>query len=320
MSREAANAPGGEFELIERYFFRPVRDDAAVRVPPGDDAAVVDPGGPIAIAVDTLVAGVHFPDDCPAHALGHRALAVNLSDLAATAAEPRWCTLALTVPEADHDWFAAFADGLFTLAERFGVTLVGGDLTRGPLTVTLQILGRVDTPLTRAGGAAGDDVWVTGTLGDAAAGLEACTRGQGADDSMLARRFLYPEPRVAAGRALAGLAHAAIDVSDGLLADLGHVVRQSECGAAVDVGALPLSQELVAAVGLSRARELALTGGDDYELCFAVPPDAAAQVRQALDALGVRATRVGRLTEQRGLACTLDGAAYSPGASGYTHF
>lgn len=316
MSREAANAPAGEFELIERYFFRPVRD-AAVLVPPGHDAAVVDPGGPIALAVDTLVAGVHFPDDCPAHALGHRALAVNLSDLAATAAEPRWCTLALTVPEVDHDWFAAFADGLFALADRFGVTLVGGDLTRGPLTVTLQISGPVRAPLTRAGGEVGDDVWVTGTLGDAAAGLEAAARGE---DGALVRRFLYPEPRVAAGRALARLAHAAIDVSDGLLADLGHVTRRSGCGATVDIGALPLSDALVTAVGLSRARELALTGGDDYELCFAAPSGAAARVQAELDALGVRATRIGRLTDASGVECRLDGAAFAAGVPGYAHF
>lgn len=319
MSGSVANGPAGEFELIERYFFRPVHDPA-VLVPAGDDAAVVDPGGPIAVAVDTLVAGVHFPEDCPAHALGHRVLAVNLSDMAAIAAEPRWCTLALTVPAADPAWLEAFAAGLFALADRFGVALIGGDLTRGPLTLTLQILGDAAAPLVRSGGRAGDDVYVTGTLGDAAAGLEALARAGPDSGDALVRRFLYPEPRVAAGRALADLAHAAIDVSDGLLADLGHITTQSGCGAVLDVGALPLSEALVAAAGTARARELALTGGDDYELCFTAPREAAERLHAAFTALDVRLTHVGRLTRGQGIDCRLDGEPFTVAATGYSHF
>ncbi len=320
MSGGTVKGAAGEFELIERYFMRPVRDPA-VLVAGGDDAAVVDPGGPIALAIDTLVAGVHFPEGCPPHALGHRVLAVNLSDMAAVAAEPRWATLALTVPAPDADWLDAFAAGLYELAERFGVALVGGDLTRGPLTLTLQIAGPVARPLTRSAGRAGDDVYVTGTLGDAAAGLEAMTGGALADeDGALARRFLYPEPRVAAGRALADLAHAAIDVSDGLVADLGHIAGRSGCGAEVEIEALPLSAQLAAAAGLGRARELALAGGDDYELCFTAPAAAADSLHAAFDALETRLTRIGRLTDTGTVECRLDGVPVTLAAAGYVHF
>lgn len=318
-SRVSSREPPGEFELLERYFFRPVRDPA-VLVPAGDDAAVVDPGGPIAVTIDTLVAGVHFPAACPADALGHRVLAVNLSDLAAIGAEPRWATLALTLPAAEPAWLEALAGGLFALADRFGVTLIGGDLTRGPLTLTLQLSGPVGTPLLRGGGRPGDDVYATGTLGDAAAGLAAITAAAPDPGGTLRRRFLFPEPRVAEGRALAALAHAAIDVSDGLVADLGHVARASGCGAEVDVDALPLSDALVDAAGLERARELALTGGDDYELCFTAPPAAAARVQDALAALGTRVTRIGRLTGGGRVEWRLAGRPVTVAGAGYTHF
>jgi thiamine-monophosphate kinase len=314
-----AGAPDrpNEFEIIARYFDRGA-GAADVVVGIGDDAAVIDVREPLVVATDTLVAGVHFPDDFAADALGYRALAVNLSDLAAMGARPRWCTLALTVPAADAGWLAEFAGGLFRLADELSVTLIGGDLTRGPLTVTIQILGTVaaDRLLTRGGGRPGDDVYVTGTLGDAAAGLPV---SRDAED-VLGRRFAYPTPRVAAGLALGGLASAAIDVSDGLVADLGHVCEQSGCAAEIDVERLPLSEALLARFDADAAYAAALAGGDDYELCFAAPPGAAAAVAAAARASATPMTRIGSLVAGTGVRCRLRGRRYLPPATGYRHF
>ncbi len=316
--------PAGEFELIARYFERPCHD-ADVLLGIGDDAAIVRADGALAVAVDTLVADVHFPSGLPPAAIGYRALAVNLSDMAAMAAEPRWCTLALTVPDADETWIGAFAGGLLGLADRFGVALIGGDLTRGPLTISVQIIGRVAAvgALTRAGGHVGDDVYVTGTLGDAAAGLALLSEDEVADDpasNALRERFLYPTPRVAAGRALAGLASAAIDVSDGLLADLGHICAASACGAIVDVERLPVSAEMLALFPPNVAVAYALGGGDDYELCFTAAPAQAASIEAALAAVGCSAHRIGQLVAGAGVECRRDGEPFEPVAAGYTHF
>lgn len=314
----------GEFEIIERYFAR-ASSDPQVLVGIGDDAAVVETKGPIAVAVDTVVAGVHFPRDTSAAAIGHRVLAVNLSDFAAMGAEPRWCTLALTLPDADAGWLEAFAGGLFALAAEFGVTLIGGDLTRGPLTATLELLGPTapDGLLTRAGGRVGDDVFVTGTLGDAAAGLALLASragAAGAAETRLEKRFLYPRPRVAAGRALAALAHAAIDVSDGLVADLGHICEMSGCAAEIEVTCLPLSEELTTVYSADAARRLALTGGDDYELCFSAPPAAGEAVARACEGAGTPVRRIGQLAEGRGVRLAEHGRPLEPPAGSYRHF
>ena len=312
-----------EFEIIARYFS--AREGGGVLLGIGDDAAVIDVREPIVVAVDTLVGGVHFPPELDAHAIGHRALAVNLSDLAAMGARPRWATLALTLPAADERWLEAFAAGFFALAEEHGVGLVGGDTTRGPLAITVQIIGTPPAAgvLRRAGGRSGDDVYVTGTLGDAAAGLALLARGQGVhtdDERRLVERFCYPTPRVGAGSALAGLATAAIDVSDGLVADLEHVCRASACGAEIDVERLPLSASLTRSAGASRAEELALTGGDDYELCFTAPLERAADVAAALAACAVSATRIGRLVAGGGVSCRRAGLPVPVAAPGYRHF
>lgn len=315
---------GDEFEIIRRYFTRPC-SDADLVIGIGDDAAVVATHGPLAIAVDTLVAGVHFPVATPAEAVGHRLLAVNLSDLAAMGARPRWCTLALTLPAADEVWLAAFSHGLFALADAHGVALIGGDLTRGPLTATLQIMGDVeaDAILTRAGARVGDDIYVTGTLGDSAAGL-ALLQADPADPSpaqrALRERFLKPSPRVAQGRALRRLAHAAIDVSDGLLADLGHVCAASGCAAQIDVEQLPLSGALRAACSPADAETYALAGGDDYELCFTAPPAVAPTIEAALEGVGPGARRIGRMVQGRGVTCLRNGVPFEPAARGYRHF
>ncbi len=315
-----------EFEIIARYFTRAAADpDVLIGV--GDDAALLRVEGALAVTVDTLVEGVHFPAGIEAAALGHRLLAVNLSDLAAMGAEPRWCTLALTFPEPDERWLEGLAAGLFELAARFGVSLVGGNLARGPLTATLQLMGRVepDVALRRGGGRPGDDVYVTGTLGDAAGGLallEEAAAGEerGAARRALVERFLRPEPRIAAGLALRGVASAAIDVSDGLGADLDHLCAASGCGAVVEVERVPVSGALVTLFGPEAALRYALSGGDDYELCFTAPPAAAESVAAAAAQAHTPATRIGRLVAGAGIEWRRDGRAYRAPAGGYAHF
>ena len=314
----------GEFELIERCFSR-ASTDSSIELGIGDDAAIVRSDGSLVIAVDTLVGGVHFPPELAPGAVGHRALAVNLSDLAAMGSRPRWATLALTLPTADSAWIEAFAAGFFELATRFGVSLIGGDTTRGPLTITVQLLGTLasDRALLRSGGRIGDDIYVTGTLGDAAGGLRAFAKPadqQSMEDRALMERFAYPEPRVAAGLALVGIASAAIDISDGLIADLGHLCQLSHCGANVELETLPLSSALVSSCSLAAARDFALTGGDDYELCFTAAPAAADAIATALEAVGTTATRIGELTADRVITCRIEGNAVSVAGSGYSHF
>lgn len=315
----------GEFEIIEHYFTRGVRDpDVLLGI--GDDAAVVRVAGAAAITVDTLVSGVHFPEGMAANLLGYRVMAVNLSDLAAMGARPRWCTLALTLPRADELWLESFSRGLFELADKFAVSLIGGDLTRGPLTATLQLVGDVspERMLTRAGGNLGDDIYVTGTLGDSAAGLaligEAADGLSDAATMALKERFYRPSPRVAAGLALRKLATAAIDISDGLLADLGHICKASGCGAVIDVEQLPLSAELLSLFPPQVAITHALGGGDDYELCFTAPPSRAQQVEAAMEASGTAARRIGQLVAGQEVACRREGEPFTPAVRGYAHF
>ncbi|MCY3732478.1 MAG: thiamine-phosphate kinase [Rhodospirillaceae bacterium] len=325
MNRGGETGSLDEFGAIERYFARK-SEDSRVIVGVGDDAAVVDIRGATAVATDTLVSGVHFPDGLAGDAVGHRVLAVNLSDLAAMGAEPRWCTLALTLPDADHAWLEAFARGFFALAGEHGVELLGGDTTRGPLSVTLQVLGEVDRDciLTRGGASLGDDIHVTGTLGDAAGGLDLLSRSlsrAGAAHRVLVSRFLTPKPRIAAGIALRGLASAAIDVSDGLLADLGHLCRASGAAACVDVGRLPVSRELKELFPARDAESWALTGGDDYELCFTAPPSRRGAIEQALAACQTPVRRIGQLLEGGGVHCRRNGRPMAPPVtSGYSHF
>jgi thiamine-monophosphate kinase len=314
-----------EFDIIARYFSREHHDpDIVLGV--GDDAAVLAIDGLMAVTVDTLVEGVHFPHGMAPHLLGYRLAAVNLSDLAAMGAEPRWATLALTIPAADELWLDGFSRGLFELANRFGVVLVGGDLTRGPLAVTLQLMGRVEraSMLTRGGGNLGDDVYVTGTLGDSAAGIALIMEREdvvdGSAAAALKERFYKPMPRVAEGRALGMLASAAIDVSDGLLADLGHLCEASGCGAVIDVERLPLSAELLSLFPPQAALAHALAGGDDYELCFTAAPSRAQEIEAALDALGTTAQRIGQLVAGQEVVCRRDGEPYAPPARGYRHF
>jgi len=278
----------------------------------------------LAVTVDTLVAGVHFPHETDAVSIGHKSLAVNLSDLAAMGAEPAWVTLALTLPQADEYWLAGFSHGFLELAEACGVSLVGGDTTRGPLSITVQASGFVPDGLAlrRSGARPGDALCVTGSLGDAGLGL-AWLLGERTLPPKVGQavreRLDRPAPRIAAGLALRGLASAAIDISDGLAADLRHILQASGVGATVDVDALPLSEPVRTQ---SDARELALASGDDYELLFAVAPADEQETVARLQAQGLRCTRIGRVEVEPGLRLTnADGSPYAAATPrGYDHF
>ena len=314
----------GEFDLIARYFTRPPRR-AALGV--GDDCALLDcaPGMQLATSCDTLVEGRHFlPTVAPEH-LGHKALAVNLSDLAACAADPVAFALALTLPRVDEAWLDAFARGLFDLADEHGCELVGGDTTQGPLAICITVFGEVPTgaALLRSGARAGDDVYVSGTLGDARLALETF-RGKvalpGGDFAAARIAMERPQPRVALGRALRGVASSAIDLSDGLLGDLGHVLRRSGVGAVVEADAVPRSA-IVAAQPPEVQRECTLAGGDDYELLFTAAPARADAVRSASSAAAVAVTRIGRITADAGLQVVdRDGRPLGRTFASFDHF
>lgn len=324
--------PVGEFDLIERYFARltPARDD--IRLGIGDDAAVVSvpAGSDLVIATDTLVAGVHFPDDSSPQAIGHKALAVNLSDLAAMGAEPAWATLALTLPQAGESWLAAFAEGFGRLAGETGIALVGGDTTRGPLTVSVTVQGLVPAghALTRRGAQPGETIYVSGALGAAAAALALAESAAGygaADDSIRAcrARLDFPVPCLALGRELLDIASAVIDISDGLLADLGHLCSASGVSAEVDVDAVPRHPALAQFLAADAAEwyDWPLAGGDDYELCFTVPTAKEARVTRLAETLGIALTRIGRVTAGEGLVLQhADGSEYRARGQGYQHF
>ena len=317
----------GEFDLIDRYFRDAAARRADVVLGVGDDGALLRPkaGFDLVMVTDTLVEGTHFKAGASPRSIGHRALAVNLSDLAAMGATPAWALLALTLPATDESWIKEFAAGFLDLARQHDVALVGGDTTRGPLSVTVQAIGYVPhgRGLRRSGARVGDVVLVSGTLGDAAAGLHD-------SNDYLRARFDYPAPRIALGESLLAVASAAMDVSDGLLADLAKLTAASGIGATLAIESLPLSNELLAVKGLDEARRLALTGGDDYELLFTMPPARWEEwqriwaQRSAADQ-SVAITPIGRIDEHQGLRMTLAGkpierAALGVERSGWDHF
>lgn len=314
----------GEFDLIDRIAARIVaRGDVVLGI--GDDAALLQPpaGQQLVVAMDTLNAGVHFPHDTAPADVGWKALAVNLSDLAAMGAAPAWCTLSLSLPESDAAWVDGFLDGFDAIARTHGVALVGGDTTRGPLSVCVTAFGFVapGRALRRNAALVGDDLWISGTPGDAAAALAQWSAG-GARDPMLRARLDRPTPRVALGLRLSDLAHAAIDISDGLLADLAHICRASGVRAEVDVDALPVSDALHAAVSdLDTRRALQASGGDDYELCFTAPVSRRDAIAAAALDAGVIVARIGHIVEGQGVhATTADGASWTPARTGWDHF
>jgi thiamine-monophosphate kinase len=316
-----------EFSLIDRIRQRTAQSRDDVRLGIGDDAALlaVPSGQELAVAIDTLVEGVHFPRGTAPADIGWKALAVNLSDLAAMGATPAWALLALTLPNADEAFVDGLADGFAQLAQTYRLALVGGDTTRGALTISVAVHGFVPPgkALTRADAQAGDAVLVTGTLGDAAAGLRLLqqSRHSDAQSNYLIARLNRPTPRVAAGLALRERASACIDVSDGLLADLGHICAASNVGAEIEAALLPRSSALLDRFDDVSPRDFALSGGDDYELCFTVPPQRVAAVQADLARLGCGATRIGRIVEGQGVKVRdADGQWLEPAQQGWDHF
>lgn len=315
----------GEFDIIARYFANhDHREDVLLGV--GDDAAVLDVRGEdrrLVVAIDTIVEGVHFPRSIDASAIGYRALAVNLSDIAAMGAEPAWMTLSLSLPEADEAWIAGFASGLLELAEQHDVALVGGDTVRGPLVVTVQLAGWVEADkwLTRSGAQPGDLLMVSGIPGEAAAGLHVIQQHMPLTEAtaQLQWRFLRPRPRVALGRQLRTLATAAMDVSDGLLTDLQKLCAASRCGARLDIDALPPSAAMRELFDADAAIDYALAGGDDYELIFTLPPDRLPELLAQRDP-ALPLTRIGVMTAGGGVQCERHGAPFTPRRTGYDHF
>lgn len=317
----------GEFDLIARFFDRPVRRSA---LGIGDDCALLQPraGMQLAVSSDMLVEGRHFLSTVDPARLGHKALAVNLSDLAACGAEPLAFTLSLALPQADAAWLEGFAAGLFALADAHGCELVGGDTTRGPLCINITVFGEVPPgqALLRSGARDGDALWVSGTLGDARLALEAF-RGttslpREAFESAR-RRMEQPEPRVALGLALRGIASAAIDISDGLLGDLGHILRRSGVGATVDADAAAalLAAGPLLQLGPETTRELVLAGGDDYELAFTAPAQQHDAVLAAAARAGTRVTRIGRIEGEPGVRVVdASGRPVPHALRGFDHF
>lgn len=320
-----------EFTLIDRIRARSQgRADIVLGI--GDDAALLQPaaGHWLAVTADTLNEGVHFPPETLPADIGWKTLAVNLSDLAAMGATPAWGTLALSLPQASEAWIDGFGDGFFALADLHDWRLIGGDTTRGPLSLSVTAFGQVPhgQALRRDAAQQGDDIWVSGTLGDAAGALRLWQRGVldvtrpalDGGHEVLRQRLLRPTPRVALGQALRGLAGAAVDISDGLLADLGHIAARSGLSAHVDRAMLPVSPALSAAVAPLEALDCALRGGDDYELCFT----AAASQRASLEALSVRLSlslvRVGQMRAGQGVHCVGAPTAGTDGRGGYEHF
>lgn len=314
-----------EFDLIRRYFagLTPAGDD--VLRGPGDDCALLrpPPDRELAVSIDTLVEGVHFPTATAAGDIGWKSLACGLSDLAAAGARPAWCLLALTCPAMDEAWLAAFADGFGALANREGITLAGGDLSRGGLSITVQVAGYVEPGrgLTRAGARPGDGVFVSGSPGRAAAGLARRLASTDQADDPLVDALNRPQPRTRLGRQLAtASATACIDVSDGLAADLGHILAASGVGAELEAAALPVAPELAAAGSPDQVRAWLLGGGDDYELCFTGPDDL--DVDRLTGTGGVAVTRIGRIISAAGLQLVEPDGGRSAlvDLAGYRHF
>ncbi len=320
-----------EFNLIARFFTR-LTKRAALGI--GDDCALikVSTGCELAISTDTLVEGVHFFPHADAEKLGHKSLAVNLSDLAAMGASPRYVTLALTLPSIDDRWLTAFSRGFFALADEFDVELIGGDTTRGPLSITLTVMGEIEAgrALRRDGAKAGDDIWVSGTLGGAALALMHLQNKIQLQPHIFSRvedRLHRPLPRITLGQTLLGAASAAIDISDGLVADLGHICERSKLSAMIERDLLPLAPSLMSVrVDLREGliNECALSGGDDYELCFTAPNSARVQIELAGSKCGVAVTRIGTLKtlDANQLVKVVDesGQDVRPKKSGFDHF
>lgn len=316
----------GEFDLIARHFTRSTRH---TELGVGDDGALFSatPGNQLVVSTDMLVAGTHFFPDTEPEALGWKTAAVNISDMAAMGAAPRWMLLALALPQADEAWLAAFAAGFADCCASFDIDWIGGDTTRGPLNLCATVIGEVPqgAAISRSGARAGDELWISGTPGLAALGLrhlQGQVSLQGAARERCLAALQRPQPRVALGLALRGIASAMLDVSDGLLGDLGHILAQSRCGALIEAARLPLDEALAACGDATLARQCLLAGGDDYELLFAAPAARHAEIAALASVLGLPLSHIGQLTEDAtGIVIVeADGHHHPVAARGYDHF
>ena len=316
-----------EFNLIKQYFTRPTHN---TKLGVGDDAALISlsAGMELAISADMLVAGTHFFPDCDAYQLGWKSLAVNVSDMAAMGANPKWATLAIALPEIKESWLAEFSRGFFACAESFNADLIGGDTTRGPLTISVQIMGEVPIgkAIKRSGAKMGDEIWVSGKLGDAALAL-AHIQGKlvlPEEASLTCAKALHtPQPRVALGLALRDLANSAIDISDGLLADLGHILEQSTVGATLELKSIPHSTFADFPIDLNdeHLRKMVLAGGDDYELCFTAPAERHAEIIKISEVTKLQLSCIGHVTNNTGLTLYgLDNEILNMKETGFDHF
>lgn len=317
----------GEFELIRNYFAAIGRDGSgSVRLGVGDDCAIIAPPSEreLVISIDTMVEGTHFlPGTAPAQ-IATRIMGAALSDLAAMGAQPAFFTLALTLPESNPDWLQSFSAALADMAKRYGVQLVGGDTTRGPLTISIQVHGwcHKGKALRRDGAKPGDRIFVTGTLGDSRGGLESIQQPQstGYNHHYLHQRFFEPEPRLDTGQIIAEFATSAIDVSDGLLADLDHILQGSGVGAMINLDELPISEALHHWAGEKTSRDWALRGGEDFELCFTVPAMLEPKLNWALREHDVAVTCIGQISAEPGILLVDDGHVSAVEPQGYNHF
>lgn len=318
----------GEFNLIEKYFVGRQMSRSDVLLAAGDDCALVTvpQGLSVAISTDTLVSGTHFLPSADPALVAHKALASNISDLAAMGATPAWVSFALTMPEADEAWLAPFCEAFFQLADYFGIQLIGGDTTKGPLSLTLTVQGLVDPvkALRRDGAQVGDWLYVTGNLGDSKAGLDVILhpeQGSKPFASELEKRHYLTTPRVLVGQALLGLASSAIDLSDGLISDIKHILQRSAVGASIDVASLPVSPELTQFTGDAElALQYALTSGEEYELCFTVPEQNKGSIDSALAHCGAKITCIGQIRPQGVFELHNNGKPIDWSLSGYDHF
>ncbi|OQK18220.1 thiamine-monophosphate kinase [Methyloprofundus sedimenti] len=305
-----------EFNLIKQFFTRPAQGKST-RLSVGDDCALlsIPEGYELAITTDTMVENVHFFPDVLPEQLGHKLLAVNLSDLASMGAEPIAITLALTMPKVDADWLKAFANGLFALADKYQLDLIGGDTTSGPLTLSIQAMGLVpnNQALKRSAAKVGDLIYVTGCIGDAGLGLKIKQGFRGADVQQVLQRFNKPEPRIKEGLALRSLANACIDISDGLAADLGHILNNSGVGAKLDYAQIPMSEAVTSYIQKTDDWQMPLIAGDDYELCFTINTE---NVRR----LNISCTCIGIIEEEQGLRIMQNGETSIFNKSGFEHF
>jgi thiamine-monophosphate kinase len=314
-----------EFDLIQQHFTKTTNH---TNLGVGDDAALisVSAGMELAISADMLVAGTHFFADADAYKLGWKSLAVNVSDMAAMGANPKWATLAIALPNNDSAWLSQFSNGFFACAKAFNIDLIGGDTTRGPLTISVQIMGEVPRGLAikRSGAKVGDDIWVSGTLGDAALALahmqDKTTLPE--DEFISCAKSLHtPQPRVALGLELRDIANSAIDISDGLLADLGHILDASKVGAVLQLQALPKSQAMKNNFPNKLTQQMILAGGDDYELCFTAPIEIQAKIIRLSESLGLQLSHIGRITQSSGLIVIgLDNEVLNIKETGFDHF